>query len=772
MSKKKIFEYKGAAGGWSALISTSKHLFKSEIPLVNIRSLLKTNQHKGFDCPGCAWGDQKHAGKVMFCENGAKAVNWEATSRKADADFFAKNSVSYLEQQSDYFLEYQGRLTEPMRYNVDTDHFEPISWDNAFTLIADTLKALEHPNQAEFYTSGRTSNEAAFLYQLFIRSYGSDNFPDCSNMCHEASGIALGQSIGAGKGTVTLKDFEEADAIFVFGQNPGTNHPRMLDALRDASRSGTKIISFNNLKERGLEHFTHPQQAVEMLTNGSTPISSHFYRPRLGGDMVLVRGVVKALIDLEEQAAINGKKPVFDHNFMVEHTLGLNEYLVTVKQTSWQFIEQQSGLQESQMRDIAEIYANSERVICSWAMGLTQHKHSVATLQEITNLLLLRGNIGKPGAGACPVRGHSNLQGDRTMGIDEKAPKALIDNLEHLFKRTFSRNQGHNAVQIVEAMAKGESKVFFGMGGNFAAAMSDTKKTRAAMRQCDLVVNLSTKLNRSHLTQGKESLILPCLGRTDIDITEYGEQRITVEDSMSMVHSSGGVLSPCSDHLKSEASIVAGVAQATLGSEPVEWLELAKDYNKIRDLIEKTVDGFSDFNQRLDQPGGFRLPNSAAKRIWKTNSGKAHITSNPLPDLLVEEEIAKKLNGEKVFSLQTMRSHDQYNTTIYGHDDRYRGIKGLRNIVFMNEGDMNSLDLVSEQVVKITSYWIDGTTREVVNFIVAPFDIPKGNVAAYYPETNLLIPLESYGEGTYTPTSKSVAVTISPYTSEKIISAQ
>ncbi len=763
MAKKKVYNYKGAAGGWGALTSTSKHLLKSENAIKNIRSLLKTNQHKGFDCPGCAWGDQKSKNAVKFCENGAKAVNWEATSRKADPAFFARHSVSFLDKQSDYFLEYQGRLTEPMRYNQATDHFEPISWEAAFTLIANKLNALESPNQAEFYTSGRTSNEAAFLYQLFIRSYGSDNFPDCSNMCHEASGIALNQSIGIGKGTVTLDDFEQADAIFVFGQNPGTNHPRMLDALRHASKNGAKVISFNNLKERGLERFTHPQQPIEMLTNGSTKISSHFYRPRLGGDMALVRGIVKALIHLDRQSLASKQESIFDHQFIEQHTTGIDSYIKQVELSPWKSLEQQSGISQSQMIDIAEVYASSDRVICSWAMGLTQHKHSVITLQEIINLLLLRGNIGKPGAGACPVRGHSNVQGDRTMGIDEKAPEALLDKMELAFQRTFSRSRGHNAIQAVEAMANGQSKVFFGMGGNFAAAMPDTEKTRQAMRNCELLVNVSTKLNRSHITLAQESLILPCLGRTEVDLTEYGEQRITVEDSMSMVHSSGGVLPPVSEHLKSEVAIAAELAQATLGHHPVKWRELAKNYDHIRDLIEKSVPGFEGFNQKLEQRGGFQLYNSAAERNWNTNTGKANIVSNELPRSLIEEKIAAKISDQPVFSLQTMRSHDQYNTTVYGYDDRYRGIKGLRNVIFMNPKDIQVLGLVNEQTVTITSHWIDGSTRQISNFIAVPYDIPQGNMAAYYPEANPLVPLDSYGDRSFTPTSKSIAITIKPY---------
>ncbi|MEM7208754.1 MAG: FdhF/YdeP family oxidoreductase [Pseudomonadota bacterium] len=760
MAKAKIELYTGSAGGWGALVSTSKHLLKSEKPIKNIQTLLKTNKHKGFDCPGCAWGDEKKTGKVNFCENGAKAVNWEATSRTVGPEFFAQNSVSALDQQSDYFLESQGRLTEPLRYNALRDRYEAIGWDDAFAIIADHLNRLDHPDQAEFYTSGRASNEAAFLYQLFVRSFGTNNFPDCSNMCHEASGVALTESIGVGKGTVTLKDFEDADAIFVFGQNPGTNHPRMLDTLRHAAKNGAAVVSFNNLRERGLERFTHPQQPLEMLTNGHTQISSHYFTPRLGGDMALVRGIVKCLLDLDAKALAAGDEGVLDRAFIQQHTSGMDAYLDLVRQTEWDTIEHQSGLTRNEIRKIADIYARSERVICSWAMGITQHLHSVATIQEIVNLLLLRGNIGRPGTGACPVRGHSNVQGDRTMGINEKPPAALIDNLDAVFARKFPRRHGHNAVQAVEAMRDGSAKVFIALGGNFAAAMSDTDVTRQALRNCDLVVNIATKLNRSHLTPGKQALILPCLGRTELDITPAGEQQITVEDSMSMVHASGGLLDPVGTALKSEVAIIAGIAQATVGCDPVDWIELGKDNDAIRDLIARCIPGFENFNQRLGEPGGFYLGNAAARRVWKTHNQKANAIANPLPHALIVDRLRGTV-PDAMFSLQTLRSHDQYNTTIYGLNDRYRGVKGLRNVVFMNEEDMRKLDLQCEQEVSITSHWIDGSTRKITGFKAIPYDIPQGNMAAYYPETNPLVPLQSYGERSFTPTSKSIAITVS-----------
>lgn len=760
MKKTVIKIYEGSAGGWGALASTTTHLLKSQNPLKNIQTLLKTNQKTGFDCPGCAWGDTKHSAMASFCENGAKAVNWEATSRKVTREFFAEHSVTALDQESDYFLEFQGRLTEPMRYNAETDHYEPISWQKAFNLIAEHLKQLNSPDEAEFYTSGRASNEAAFLYQLFVRSFGTNNFPDCSNMCHEASGVGLTESLGVGKGTVGFEDFEQTDAIFVFGQNPGTNHPRMLDTLRDAALNNAKIVTFNNLRERGLERFTHPQNPIEMLTNGHTKISSHYYTPRLGGDMALVRGIVKGLIQLDKAAIAANKPSVFDHDFLKQHTQGIDNYLALVNQTEWAFIEQQSGISQADLMDIANIYAKAERVICTWAMGITQHKHSVATVQEIINLMLLRGNIGKPGAGVAPVRGHSNVQGDRTMGINEHAPKDLLDRMERKFGRSFPRHSGHNAVQAVEAMQNKTAKVFIGLGGNFAAAMADTAVTRAAMRNCDLVVNISTKLNRSHLTPGKNALILPCLGRTEIDETAKGEQTITVEDSMSMVHGSGGMLEPVSENLYSEVAIIARIANATLGKDPIDWLDYAADHSKIRDLIEQCIPGFANFNERIKKPGGFYLGNKAAERIWQTASQKAQIISNALPEKLIEDQIAESLPNQHVLSLQTLRSHDQYNTTIYGMNDRYRGVSNGRDVIFMNAEDIKTLGLKAEQTVSITSHWTDGTTRNISGLKVVPYDIPKGNVAAYYPETNPLVPLQSYGDRSFTPTSKSIAVTI------------
>ncbi|WP_407293545.1 FdhF/YdeP family oxidoreductase [Stutzerimonas zhaodongensis] len=760
--------YSGAAAGWGALRSVASSWLDSKQPIKNIRALLKTNQNGGFDCPGCAWGDSPEDGTVKFCENGAKAVNWEATKRRVDAAFFARYSVSQLREQSDYWLEYQGRLTEPMRYDRASDRYLPIGWDEAFALIAGHLNALEEPDQAEFYTSGRTSNEAAFLYQLFVRAYGSNNFPDCSNMCHEASGVALGESIGVGKGSVTFEDFAKADAIFVLGQNPGTNHPRMLEPLRDAVARGAQVVCFNPLKERGLERFQHPQHALEMLANGSAPLNTAFFRPALGGDMAAMRGIAKLLLFWEREAQANGEPAVFDRAFIEQHTSGIDSYLTTLDATRWETIERQSGLGLAELEQAARIFRDAERVIICWAMGITQHRHSVATIQEITNLQLLRGNLGKPGAGLCPVRGHSNVQGDRTMGINERPPAALLDALERRFDFKVPRQPGHNVVEAIGAMLEGRSKVFIGLGGNFAQATPDSHRTHQALQNCELTVQISTKLNRSHLTVGREALILPCLGRTDIDHQASGSQAVTVEDSFCMIHASYGQLEPLSPLMRSEPAIVAGIAQATLGDELLDWQALVADYARIRQLISDTIPGFSDFEARIQHPGGFHLDNPAANRRWKTASGCANFIANPLPTSLFGEAL-RDSDQQPDLVLQTLRSHDQYNTTIYGLDDRYRGVRGQRRVVFANIEDIRRLGFESGQKVDIESLWNDGITRRVEGFTLLPFDVPPGQAAAYYPETNPLVPLASVGIGSHTPTSKSVAIRLHAASATSVI---
>lgn len=752
-------EYSGSAGGWGALASTAKHLVKSENIAHNVKNLLKTNQHQGFDCPGCAWGEKEQPGRFRFCENGAKAVNWEATSRRVDRTFFAQHSVSWLRKQSGYFLEYQGRLSEPLSYDPQTDHYRPISWQDAFALIAKELNDLSSPDQAEFYTSGRASNEAAFLYQLFVRKFGSNNFPDCSNMCHEASGYAMTRSIGVGKGTVTMKDFESADAIFVFGQNPGTNHPRMLDTLAQASRRGAKIVTFNPLKERGLERFTSPQSPVEMLGGGSTQITSTYFTPKLGGDMAAVRGMVKVLLKRHQASQAKGES-VFDLTFMAEHTGQVADYLAAVEQTDWAHIIEQSGLEREQITHAADLYQQSKRVIFTWAMGITQHRHAVATIQEFTNLQLLFGQLGKPGAGLCPVRGHSNVQGDRTMGITEKPAPEFLQALEKVFGFTPPAKAGHNTVHAIQAMLSGQSKIFIALGGNFAAATPDTALTEQALANCRLTVSIATKLNRTQVIPGRASLILPCLGRTDIDRQSSGEQRVTVEDSFSMVHASQGVVASDTANMRSEPSIIAGMADATLGNVPIDWAGVVADYDRIRDLISATLPAFKAMNSRIKQSGGFYLGNSAAKRQWHTATGKAQFMVNPLPqDVILASQRA--LTDNRIFVLQTLRSHDQYNTTIYGFEDRYRGISGDRKVVMMHRDDMQDLALAEGESVDIEALWPDDVQRKVSGFRVITYDIPKGNAAAYFPETNPLVALASVGEFSDTPTSKSIAVVIS-----------
>ncbi|KDE38029.1 CbbBc protein [Kosakonia radicincitans UMEnt01/12] len=752
--KTAIKPYHAAAGGLGSLEATTRFVIDSKNALKNMRNLLRMNKARGFDCPGCAWGDDNKS-TFSFCENGAKAVTWEATRRQIDATFFAQHSVSALNRQSDYFLEYQGRLTEPLRYNPQTDHYEPISWDDALAMIGEHIRALDNPNQLELYTSGRASNEASYLYQLFGRMVGTNNFPDCSNMCHEASGAGLKRSIGVGKGTIHLVDFDKADAIFVFGQNPGTNHPRMLHSLRHAADRGARIVTFNTLRERGLERFADPQKPLEVITPMAGTISSSYYQPNLGGDMAAVRGIAKALLETQRQRLANGESSIFADDFITEHTQGIEAWFAQIDATDWQIIEQQSGLSQQQLRDAAAIWQTAERVICTWAMGITQHKHSLDTVREITNLQLLGGHLGKPGAGLCPVRGHSNVQGNRTMGIDEKPPQALLDSLARHFHFEPPREHGHHTVEAIQAMLRDEVKVLLALGGNLAAAAPDTPLTCEALRRCGLTVYISTKLNRSHLMPGKQSLILPTLGRTEEDVQASGRQFVTVEDSFSMVHASEGIGKPLAATQRSETAIVAGIAHATLGTAQLDWLALAADYNLIRDHIAATIPGFQNFNARCDEPGGFWLGNAAAELRFNTPSAKAEFSAAALPDAVCPEITAP-------FVLQTLRSHDQYNTTIYGLDDRYRGVYGQRDVLFMHPADIAALGLSDGDRVDIETQATDGVVRRVEDFRLVAYDIPRGNLAAYYPETNPLVPLTRFGDGTGTPTSKSIPVSVTP----------
>jgi molybdopterin-dependent oxidoreductase alpha subunit len=759
VSEKKIEFYKGPAGGWGALKSVSKALLAQDIAVKGAKTLLSANQPDGFDCPGCAWPDRNHASTFEFCENGAKAVAAEATARRVTREFFAQHTVAELTDKSDFFLEGQGRLTEPMVYDPASDKYVPIAWDGAFALIARHLNALPDPNQAMFYTSGRASNEAAFLYQLFVREYGTNNFPDCSNMCHEPSGSAMRPQIGVGKGTVTLDDFEHADAILIFGQNPGTNHPRMLGELRAASRRGARIVSFNPLRERGLERFADPQSKVEMATLGSTQISSHYFQLRVGGDFAAVKGMMKHVVEQDD-----ARGGILDQAFIAEHTVGIEALLADLRAESWPLLEQESGLSEAQMRTAGDVYLNAGSVIACWGMGITQHQHSVATIQMINNLLMLRGNLGRPGAGSCPVRGHSNVQGDRTMGIWEKPPAALLDRLRDVFGFEPPRTPGVDVVESIKLMLSGRGKVFIALGGNFASATPDTYETWKALRQCDLTVHVTTKLNRSHVVHGRDALILPCLGRTEIDVQAAGPQGVTVEDSMSMVHISSGINPPASEHLLSEPAIVARMAAATLGARTkTPWLWLVEDYDRIRDKIEAVFDDFFDFNERIKVPGGFRLRNTASERIWNTAPKKAIFYSHAVPlDTPAHRARGRQLD-KVVFTLFTTRSHDQYNTTIYGHDDRYRGVFGQRRVVFINAADIKHLGLKDGDWVDLHTAWTDGVERRADRFKLVAYDIPRGNIAAYYPETNPLVPLTSTAIAAGTPTSKSIPVILTPH---------
>src|SRR6266702_2847125 len=689
-----VGEYEGAAAGWGALKAVADAVRDQMAIVRETRGLLSMNQPHGFDCPGCAWPDPKHTSSFEFCENGAKAVAWEATAKRTTPEFFASHTVSELWNWSDFDLENEGRLTHPMAYYRATDKYLPISWDEALARIGTALRELPHPDMAEFYTSGRASNEAAFLYQLFAREYGTNNFPDCSNMCHEATSVGLPESIGVGKGTVTLEDFDHCDALFCIGHNPGTNHPRMLTTLREVSKRGVPIIVFNPLRERGLERFTSPQHPVEMLTLGSTPIASTYYLVKVGGDIALLKGIMKALVALDAKNLADSGCGVLDRDFIRDHSTGIDELLADLNATSWDAIEEASGLSRSDIEFVGNIYAKAERVIINYGMGITQHRHGTGNVQQIANLLMLRGNIGRKGAGISPLRGHSNVQGDRTVGITEVPNDELLNGIARVFGFDPPRNKGHNAIEAVEAIRDGRSKALVCLGGNLAVAMSDPEVTFKAMRNLDLAVHIATKLNRSHLLLAKQSFILPCLGRTEIDMQATGPQSVTVEDSMSMVHASRGGLKPASDHLKSEPAIIAEMAMATLPNTKVQWSEMIADYNKIRDGIEGVFPAFKDFNTRIQHPGGFRLRNAASEREWLTPSKKANF--------LIYPGLEEDPPSADALTLTTIRSHDQYNTTLYGLNDRYRGIKGRRDIVFVNAEDLAKRGLSHGDVVDVS----------------------------------------------------------------------
>ncbi|MEW1851160.1 FdhF/YdeP family oxidoreductase [Streptomyces albidoflavus] len=707
-------------------------------------TLLRVNQKDGFDCPGCAWPepDKRHAAE--FCENGAKAVAEEATLRRVTPAFFAEHSVADLAERSGYWLGQQGRLTEPMHLAEGADHYTPVSWERAFELIAGELKALSSPDEALFYTSGRTSNEAAFLYQLFAREFGTNNLPDCSNMCHESSGSALTETIGVGKGSVLLEDLYQADLIIVAGQNPGTNHPRMLSALEKAKQGGAKIITVNPLPEAGLERFKNPQ-TVKGMARG-TALTDLFLQIRLGGDQALFR-LLNSLI-LKTPGAV-------DEEFVAAHTEGYEEFAATAAKTGWEETLTATGLQRAEVEEALRMVLASERTVVCWAMGLTQHKHSVPTIREVVNFLLLRGNIGRPGAGVCPVRGHSNVQGDRTMGIFERPAPAFLDALEREFGFTPPRHHGLDVVRAIRALRDGEAKVFLAMGGNFVAASPDTEVTEAAMRRARLTVHVSTKLNRSHAVTGAHALILPTLGRTERDVQAGGEQFVTVEDSMGMVHASRGRLEPAGPALLSETAIVCRLARAVLGEgSATPWEEFEGDYALIRDRISRVVPGFEEFNAGVADPAGFALPHAPRdERRFPTPSGKAHFTDAPVEHPHLPE-------GRLL--LQTLRSHDQYNTTIYGLDDRYRGIRGGRRVVLVHPDDALELGFADGAYADLVGEWKDGVERRAPGFRVVHYPTARGCAAAYYPETNVLVPLDSTADTSNTPASKSVVIRLEP----------
>jgi molybdopterin-dependent oxidoreductase alpha subunit len=751
--------YKVAAG-FKAVEEVMEYGLKQSGMMNTFRTVHKINQTDGFDCQSCAWPNPDNERSVAeFCENGFKAVTYEATKKRLGREFFQKHAVSELARQPDHWLGNQGRLTEPMVLRPGSDYYEPISWDAAFRLIADELKALASPHEAIFYTSGRTSNETAFLYQLFVRAYGTNNMPDCSNMCHESTSVAMPQMLGIGKACVKLTDFELADAIFIMGQNPGTNHPRMLTPLQKAKERGCKVVFVNPLPETGAFRFKNPQDLMHpwhlprFVFGGGTKMSDLWLPVTINGDMAFLKGLMKRMLEEEERRP--GK--VFDHDFIRHHTTGYEELIAQLRATQWADIVAESGLSKAQIDEAAEIAMGAHRIIVCWCMGLTQHKNAVATIQDVINFLLLRGNIGRPGAGPCPVRGHSNVQGDRSMGIWDKPQKEFLDKLAAEFSFQPPREHGYDTVESIKAMHEGRAKVFFGMGGNFVSAPSDTEFTADAMRRCRLTAQVSIKLNRSHLVTGRTALILPCLGRTEVDRQASGEQFMTVEDTMGVINPTRGNLEPPSSHLLSEPAIVAGLANAVLGPKHlIDWDAYVANYDLIRDKIEAVVPGFPAFNERIRR-GTFYLPNPPRdERRFPTPSGKAVFKAHPLTRAQI---------GPGQYLLMTIRSHDQFNTSIYGLDDRYRGIYNGRRVIFMNEEDMQQEGLTQGQLVDITSHF-GSEERRAESFMVAPYPIPRRCAAGYYPETNVLVPLNSIADESHCPTSKSIVISVRPSPSQ------
>lgn len=746
LSDARMSEPPKKAAGIKAVFVAAQHMLREMPPGRANAALLKLNQKDGYDCPGCAWPDPDHERSSLgeYCENGAKAIAEEATTKLVDEAFFEKHSIDSLAKLSDFELGKSGRITRPFYLDKNSNHYKPISWDKALDITAQTLKGLKNPNEAVFYTSGRTSNEAAFLYQLFVRRFGTNNLPDCSNMCHESSGVALSETIGIGKGSVTLDDFDKADLILVAGQNPGTNHPRMLKALAQAKRNGAKIISINPLIESGLMKFKDPQRALDFISGGES-LSDLFLQVKLHEDMALFKAFNKLLLE----KALD-QPEVIDSEFVKNRTSGFDEFKESLAKFDLNDLIQRSGIAPDLVKSTADIIANSKKIIACWAMGLTQHTQGVETIQELVNLLLLKGSIGKEGAGACPVRGHSNVQGDRTMGIYEKPSSDFIDRLERTFKFSAPRAEGYDVVESIKAMKEDKVKVFMAMGGNFLSATPDTEFTAEGLARCELTIHVSTKLNRSHLVHGKEALILPCLGRSDKDVQKGIEQFVSVENSMGVVHKSRGRLKPISEQLLSEVNIICELALRCFDKDSIAWRAFSSDYNLIRDEIAKTIPGFEDFNKKMENPSGFYLPNTAREGSFIPLQGKARFSSVKLPDNRVKE-------GELV--LMTIRTHDQFNTTIYGMDDRYRGIKNERRVLLINEEDIKERGLKEGDVVDLLNDEF-GSKRIARKFILKAYNIPKGNVASYFPETNVLIPIQRVANRSNTPASKFVPITL------------
>jgi molybdopterin-dependent oxidoreductase alpha subunit len=743
-------EYDHPAAGWGAARSVARVLERAGEPAEGFRALFVMNHEAGgFDCPGCAWPDDPDGLHLDLCENGVKHVTWELAPAKADGEFFGAHTVSELAEWSDYDLEAVGRLAEPLSYNPATDKYEPISWEDAFALVGDTLRGLASPHQASFYTSGRLSNEATFLYQLWVREFGTNNLPDCSNMCHEASGRALTAALGTGKGTVDLRDWEVADAIWLLGDNAASNAPRMLTWLAEADRRGAQLIHINPLIEAGSRRTIVPHEFEDMATFHTTSVGTMRVQVRIGGDMALLRGVAKAVFE-----AADKDPDVLDRDFMERYTGGVESYRALVEATPWSEVVRGSGVTEPEIRNLADSYLASDRLIVAWCLGITQHEHGVDTVREIVNLLLLRGHIGREGAGPCPIRGHSNVQGNRTCGIDHRPPGQFLDRLAEVCGIEPPHEYGLDTVATIEAMRRGDVKAFVALGGNFALAAPDLAYTFEALRTCDLTVQVSTKLNRSHIVHGKRALILPCLGRTDKDHQAGGEQGVTVEDAMSMVHISFGMKEPASPDLRSECAIIAGMAAATLPGSATQWRRYVDDYDRIRDTMARVLDGFEEFNTRARHPHGFRIRQLARDRVFQTPSGRAEFSPAPLPDDVDP--------GNGRLMLATIRSHDQFNTTIYSNDDRYRGLKGLRTVIFMNDGDMRDRGLEQFDQVDVRSFSKDGTERAVYGYRAVRYDLPRGCAAGYMPELNALCGIADVSTQSDQPVTKHLVVEVTP----------